>query len=105
MRQPVAVLAFLASEKAFICPASDASAEKRYGASRWVAPAISWEAPSATDSPRVVPHDRERGWETALRRPLRVAFLPLNLMGNGLESGAGYFGARYLEAKPWSAPQ
>ena len=60
---------------------------------------------STTDGPRVAPPDHERGWETALRAPFRVAFFPLRLIASGLEAGAGYLGPRYFEPKAKGPPQ
>ena len=53
-----------------------------------------------TDGPRVASPDHERRWETALRTPFRIVFLPLRLVANGLEVGIGHFGPRYLDPKP-----
>ena len=66
---------------------------------------MSFELGDTTDGPRVAARDGERGWETVLRTPFRVAFLPLRLLGKGLEAGASYVGPRYLEPKPKKAPK
>lgn len=71
-------------------PASPAGAEPRFGDSTWVAP----NAPPAGDpseaGPRVNEPDHERTWETVLRTPFRVAFLPFRLLARGFEAGANY---------------
>ena len=70
-----------------------------------MAPASPIDGDSTTDGPRVAPPDHERRWETALRAPFRVVFLPLRLVANGLEAGVGYVGPRYLEPKPPHPPK
>jgi outer membrane protein assembly factor BamA len=37
--------------------------------------------------------------------PFRIAFLPLRLLGTGLEAGVGYIGPRYFEPKPKRPPK
>jgi len=84
---------------------ADAQAEGRFGDSTWVAPSMSFDAGMTENGPRVARRDQERGWETALRTPFRVVFLPLRLLGKGLEAGAAYVGPRYLEPKPNRPPK
>jgi hypothetical protein len=76
-----------------------AAQEPRFGDSTWVAPVVPDPALIAPDGPRVAEPDRERAWETALRAPFRLAFLPLRLVGRGLEFGVGKLGPRFLEPK------
>ena len=70
-----------------------------------MAPASPNDGDSTTDGPRVAPPEHERRWETALRAPFRVAFLPLRLIASGLEAGAGYVGPRYFEPKAKRPPK
>src|SRR5437762_12424683 len=60
----------------------------RFGDTTWVAPTA---PPDASDpearGPRVAPRDHERGWETVMRTPFRVAFLPMRLIARGAEAG------------------
>jgi hypothetical protein len=44
----------------------------------------------AKDGPRVNEPDHERTWETVLRTPFRVAFLPFRLLGIGIVGAANY---------------
>jgi len=66
---------------------------------------MSFDAGITTGGPRVAARDQERGWETVLRTPFRVVFLPLRLLGKGLEAGAAYVGPRYLEPTPKGPPK
>jgi hypothetical protein len=88
-----------------VCAAGSTRADARFGDSSWVAPALPADGDSTADGPRVGPPDRERGWETALRTPFRLAFLPLRLAAIGLEAGAGFVGPRYFEPKPARPPR
>jgi hypothetical protein len=88
-----------------ICGASPARADGRFGDSTWVAPTASFETESSSDWPRVALPDHERRWETVLRTPFRLVFLPLRLVAGGLEIGAGYFGPRYFEPKAMVPPK
>lgn len=67
-----------------------AFAEPRFGDSTWVAPGFPSDSASdpSAEGPRVAEPDHERGWETALRLPFRVAFFPLRLLALGLETSA-----------------
>src|SRR5678815_2288986 len=71
---------------AIVLPASIASAEPRFGDSTWVAPTAAFEGDLETSGPRVAERDHERTWETAIRTPFRVAFLPLRLLASGIEA-------------------
>jgi hypothetical protein len=62
-----------------------ARAEPRFGDSTWVAPSAAIEGGPETQGPRVRPRDSERAWETVIRAPFRVAFLPLRLVAGGIE--------------------
>jgi hypothetical protein len=77
------------------------AASPRFGDSTWVAPAAPIEGEPSAEGPRVAPRDHERGWETALRLPFRVAFLPLRVVASGLEYTAGFLGDRMV--KPQSS--
>lgn len=62
-----------------------ALAQSRFGDSTWVAPDAppeDLEAP-AREGPRVAEPDRERTWETVLRTPFRVVFVPLRILAHG----------------------
>ncbi len=74
--------------------AEPALGESRFGDSTWVAPNVYPEGDPSENGPRVNDPDRERGWETALRTPFRIVFLPFRLLGEGLE-GAADFGEKY----------
>jgi hypothetical protein len=63
-----------------------ACAEPRFGDSTWVAPAGPAEGSPEEPGPRVARPDHERGWETVLRTPFRLAFLPLRLLARGIEA-------------------
>ena len=105
-RSPISLplLALLSLTVPFLSEPSRASAQA-FGDSTWVAPDWSFSADSTADGPRVAPPDHERGWETALRTPFRVAFFPLRLVARGLEAGVGHFGPRFLDPKPKRAPK
>src|SRR5689334_15785522 len=60
--------------------------EPRFGDSTWVAPYAGITGSPEDPGPRVAPRDHERVWETALRAPFRVAFLPLRLFARGVEA-------------------
>lgn len=101
---PVAILAL---QMLFLGAPIGARAQQeppRFGDSTWVAPGGPFEAKVTADGPRVAPPDRERGWETALRTPFRVVFLPVRLVAIGFEKGIGHFGPRFLDPKPRRAP-
>ena len=66
-------------------PAS-ASAEPRFGDSTWVAPEVTSAAGPEDPGPRVARPDHERLWESVLRAPFRVAFLPMRLLARGIEA-------------------
>jgi hypothetical protein len=75
----------------------------RFGDSTWVAPApYSSEHGSPADpGPRVAGRDHERTWETALRTPFRIVFLPFRLITLGLE-GAADFAEAHFPLDEWS---
>jgi len=77
-----------------------AQAAGRFGDSTWVAPTAPLETAPPAGEPRVAPRDHERAWETVLRTPFRVAFLPLRAVGRGLEAVTSWAGPRYLDPKP-----
>ena len=80
---------------------SDASeGVPRFGDSTWVAPVSSFDGDPTSEGPRVAPRDHERRWETALRAPFRIAFLPLRLVARGLEEGVGRYGGRVMSPGP-----
>jgi len=69
----------------FVRPAS-AAAEPRFGDSTWVAPYAEITGRPQEPGPRVAPRDHERTWETVMRAPFRVAFLPLRILARGFEA-------------------
>ncbi|HEX7880187.1 MAG TPA: hypothetical protein VF720_12305, partial [Candidatus Eisenbacteria bacterium] len=78
------------------------SQEPRFGDSTWVAPqadSIAGASGIDTPGPRVAARDHERGWETALRAPFRLVFLPFRLLARGLEFGVSKFGGGFVEPK------
>jgi hypothetical protein len=86
-----------------LCGARGAGADPRFGDSTWVAPGAPFES-STSAGARVAAPDHARGWETALRVPFRVAFLPLRLTTRGLEAVANRYGDRLHEAKQAPRP-
>ena len=60
--------------------------EPKFGDSTWVAPYAEISETPEAPGPRVAPRDHERLWETMLRAPFRVAFLPIRLLARGIES-------------------
>jgi len=92
-RRPGALLAALALLAcALLWNARTAGADPRFGDSTWVAPTVVLDRDPTADGPRVAGPDRERGWETALRTPFRIVFLPLRLVARGMEIGVGQVG-------------
>ncbi len=85
------------------CAARGASAEPHFGDSTWVAPDAPPEAPAATGA-RVAPPDHARVWETVLRMPFRIVFLPLRLMTRGIEALADQYGDRIHDRNASHAP-
>ena len=74
--------------------------EPRFGDSTWVAPRMPGsELPSDT-GPRVAEPDHERTWETVLRTPFRVVFLPVRLVARGTETMVGYAAPRAIPYMP-----
>ncbi len=71
---------------AALCRPGDACAEPRFGDSTWVAPSEGIAGDPSDPGPRVAPKDHERTWETVLRTPFRVAFLPVRLLARGIEA-------------------
>jgi len=63
-----------------------ARAEPRFGDSTWVAPNVVIQGTVTDPGPRVAKRDSERGWETAMRAPFRVAFFPVRLVARGIEA-------------------
>ncbi len=88
-----------------VVSASRVHADPSFGDSNWVAPSSAAFADSAADGPRVAAPDHERAWETTLRTPFRVAFLPLRVVARGLEAGVGRYGERLFGAKPKRPPK
>ena len=68
------------------CIVDSARAEPRFGDSTWVAPSALIEGDVEAAGPRVARPDHERRWETVLRAPFRLAFLPLRLLTRGIEA-------------------
>lgn len=95
----LASVALLACGVEYLCAASSARADPRFGDSAWVAPAWPIDVGPPTDGSRIAHPDHERRWETALRVPFRVVFFPLRLVATGLEAAAGYVGPRFGEPK------
>ncbi len=88
------------------CFSSNATgADPRFGDSTWVAPVMPIVGDPGSAGPRVAEPDRERAWETALRTPFRVVFLPLRFLARGMEAGVGHFGGKFLDPKPKEAPR
>jgi hypothetical protein len=90
-RQPRRSMNLFASSIAIIILttwAVTARAEGRFGDSTWVAPGHSPHSEPSASGPRVAEPDHERTWETVLRAPFRVAFLPVRLFARGLEASA-----------------
>src|SRR5262245_31031237 len=84
-----------------------AHADKRYGDTTWVAPAGVFDTDSTSAGPRVAPPDRERTWETAVRTPFRIVFLPVRLVARGLEAAASFVGPKVApsESNPKPGPR
>jgi hypothetical protein len=103
IRSPCLVaLALLSCSILFTARAS--GAEPRFGDSSWVAPTIVGAGGDpSTEGPRVARPDHERGWETALRTPFRIAFFPLRLVARGAEAGVGRYGDRVMNPRPKAA--
>ncbi len=82
------ILSILAIGSLFLAGShGKALAEPRFGDSTWVAPTyLEIEGDPGDPGPRVAKPDHERPWETALRTPFRVAFLPLRLLARGIEA-------------------
>lgn len=102
--RPGILVAMIAGVSVLAC--GPARADARFGDSTWVAPTVP-DVPASADSadgPRVAAPDHARTWETVLRTPFRVAFLPLRLLSLGLEDAAGFAGPRFLDPKPRRAP-
>ncbi len=92
---PVALLAGLA-----IGLPGVAHGEPRFGDSTWVAPNFPTIPDSARAGYRVAPPDHERTWETVLRTPFRIVFLPLRGVARLMEAGVNRYGNRMMEPKP-----
>jgi hypothetical protein len=85
---------------ALVAPKATGAQEARFGDSTWVAPqaeAIANAPPIDAPGPRVAPRDSERTWETVLRAPFRLVFLPFRLLARGLEFAAATYGGRFVE--------
>jgi hypothetical protein len=90
-RLAVSAAAILAAlSLATAASAASGGAEPRFGDSTWVAPNARPAGDPAEDGPRVHEPDHERTWETVLRTPFRVAFLPFRLLARGFEAGANF---------------
>jgi hypothetical protein len=72
-----------------------------FGDSGWVAPspAGAIDGEPTDPGPRVAPRDVEPVGETVLRTPFRAAFLPLRLLGMGLEALAGIVGESVIPGR------
>jgi hypothetical protein len=90
---------------ALACGPGVAGADAGFRDSTWVAPSEMFKPDSTTDGPRVAPPDHERRWETALRLPFRIIFIPFRLIAMGMEAAAGYIGPHYIEPKPKRPPK
>ncbi len=75
------------------CGTGVAHAEGRFGDSTWVAPGASFDA-KPSDA-RVAAPDHERGWETALRAPFRMVFVPMRAVAMAAEAVADVAGSRF----------
>jgi hypothetical protein len=95
---PLVALAMMAC--GLFANARVAGAEPRFGDSTWVAPAVDASGDPSADGPRIARPDHERGWETLLRTPFRIGFLPLRLAARGAEFGVGRYGDRILNPEP-----
>jgi hypothetical protein len=109
MRLAVSAAAILAAlSLATAAPAATDGAEPRFGDSTWVAPNAPPAGDPSEDGPRVNDPDHERTWETVLRTPFRVVFLPFRLLARGFEAGANFaeshFNLRDFENKKPGGP-
>lgn len=91
---PAAALALLTCSLLFTTRAS--GAEPRFGDSSWVAPSVVADTDPSADGPRVARPDHPRLWESALRTPFRIAFLPVRLVARVAEEGVGHFGDQVM---------
>jgi hypothetical protein len=82
----VSLLALVSCASATILFPCRAGCEPRFGDSTWVAPSVEIQGTPSAAGPRVAQPDNEPGWETALRAPFRLAFLPLRLLARGIEA-------------------
>lgn len=74
--------------------------EPRFGDSTWVAPRLPGNELPTDAGPRVAEPDHERTWETVLRTPFRVVFLPVRLVARGTEEMVGIAAPRVLPYLP-----
>jgi len=86
MMKPLVGLALLTCSLLFTARVS--VAEPRFGDSTWVAPQLPVDGSPADEGPRVAKPDHERTWETILRAPFRLLFLPVRILARGSEAVA-----------------
>jgi len=72
----------------------------RFGDSTWVAPRLPGDELPTEAGPRVAEPDHERTWETVLRTPFRVVFLPVRLVARGTEEAVGFVAPRAIAYLP-----
>jgi len=72
----------------------------RFGDSTWVAPRLPGDELPTDAGPRVAQPDHERTWETVLRTPFRVVFLPVRLVARGSEEFVGFAAPRVIAYLP-----
>jgi hypothetical protein len=80
-------------------PLARAQGGPAFGDSGWVAPlpAGAIEGEPTDPGPRVAGKDVEPVGETILRTPFRIAFLPLRIVGMGIEGIAGVVGSKVVK--------
>src|SRR5262245_31171326 len=72
----------------------------RFGDSTWVAPRLPGSELPSEAGHRVAEPDHERTWETVLRTPFRVVFLPVRLVARGTEEVVGIVTPRIVPYLP-----
>ena len=72
----------------------------RFGDSTWVAPRLPGNELPSDAGPRVAEPDHERTWETVLRTPFRIVFLPVRLVARGTEEAVGFVTPRIVPYLP-----
>src|SRR5689334_1177617 len=93
----IALLACLAVPSVVIAQTQDIP---RFGDSTWVAPRLPGDELPTEAGPRVAEPDHERTWETVLRTPFRVVFLPVRLVARGTEEAVGFVAPRAIAYLP-----